>query len=129
MSGAEESPKVMALYFGCLHDNGHAFHTPDGSSATYKTTVPTPWGYGVEDLTPKSTTKQGAAALHRKEGWTALAVHDYTGDSRPNSKSVFCFAADLDIDEVMFSVVAFFPTINQRIGEIALVEYEGQVVQ
>jgi hypothetical protein len=117
-----------AFYFGCLHGVGHGFYLPDGSSATYKKGPPTPWGYDVESLPPKSSGQQGAAAVHHKDGWTALAVHDYTVDSRPGSKSVFCFAADLALDELLFSVGEFFDAIQQRVGEITVVEYEGELV-
>lgn len=112
-----------AVYFGCIGRVGHYFTLPNGTSPKYdKPEDVVPWGYGVEKLTPTADKTQGAAAIHHKDGWTALAVHDYTVDSRGNSKSVFCFNADLSADELLFSVVEFFPKIEARVGEIRIVE-------
>jgi len=42
-----------------------------------------------QKLTPSTSRIQGDAALSRMSGFTFLAWHDYTGDSRPGSNSVF----------------------------------------
>lgn len=109
---------ITSLYFGCFYSTGHGFHLPSGDSATYKSRPPTPWGYGVESLPPDTDRRQGAAALHHMEGWTALAVHDYTVDDRPGSKSVFCFDGDLDFAEALDEAMLHFPKILSRVGKV-----------
>ena len=140
MSAAEHKVTLTAddrgsipLYFGCWSSVGHFFHRTDGSSADYGPMPipkpkagerfrlagpPTPWGHGVERLPPNSN-RQGAALLHHLDGWTALAVDDYTIDNRPNSKSVFCFPAVLNLDEALAAAAEHFPKIVKRIGPIA----------
>lgn len=111
----------QAIYFGCWATEGHFFCDPQGRSVRHADKV-VPWGYGVESLPPKADTRQGKAALHHRDGWTALAAHDYTVDNRGGSKSVFCFPADLDLDEVLFSIGKFFPHIAARVGDFDVIE-------
>lgn len=111
----------VPLYFGCWRDLGHNFHTADGRSAVYRSGPPTPWGYGVEKLPPQASKAQGDAAVHHKDGWTALAIHDYTVDSRGNSKSVFCFPEVLGFDDAWAAAREHFPTIATRVGTPRLI--------
>lgn len=110
-----------AVYFGCWSSVGHFYVKPNGRSvrnARGDATDITPWGYGVEKLTPEDNRAQGAGALHHKSGWTALAVNDYTVDSRGNSKSVFCFRQLLDFDAALSEAEHVFPSIVKRVGTI-----------
>lgn len=117
---------IEMFYFGCWHGIGHYFHTPDGGSAEGKGGPPTPWGYGVEKLAPHTMT-QGTAALHHKDGWTALAVDDFTVDSRGNSKSVFCFHTILPLDKAIEYAEVYFRPIMERIGPITMAHPETGV--
>lgn len=117
------TPVEGGIYFGCWDREGHGFHLPNGRSATYRRSEDVvPWGYNVERLPPKSIERQGAAALHHKDGWTALAVHDYSVDRRPGSKSVFCFPVVLTFEEALYEAGRTFSEIIARVGQITLVE-------
>ncbi len=86
-------------YFGCwrLHTNdGHRLYRPEGSSAwrllmdgglpwtaAQIDTGLCPHGVGLTAQQP-----EGAALLHHKKGWTALAFWDRSADRRRNSNSV-----------------------------------------
>ena len=108
------------LYFGCWDSVGHGYHRPDGSTPWHNrgdATDVTPWGWGVEKLSPHTMT-QGLAALHQLDGWTALAVDDFTVDGRGNSKSVFLFHDTLDFDQALFWAAEKFPRIFKRVGPI-----------
>lgn len=108
------------IYFGCVNDVGHFFHGPDLRSLD-AAELGLPWEQVDGQLTPRSVTTQSAASVHHSGGWTALAVHDYTVDSRGNSNSVFflnCgkpipFAAALE------AARAAFPSIVARIEAAA----------
>lgn len=122
---------VEPVYFGCWGGTGHFFRGVGGKEVQYERArggqeavhrkEPTPWGYGVERLAPH-TMVQGAAALHHKDGWTALAIDDFTVDSRGNSKSVFCFPEILDYDQASAKAVELFPQIAKRLGSWELAE-------
>jgi len=121
---------VNAYYFGCWQQSGHFLRTPDGDGGCHWRHADSllrdgvvPWGYKIDGtLTPKTTTKQGAAALHHLDGWTALACHDYTVDSRGNSNSAFVFDAVLDFDQALTAAREHFPKVVERVGPIVLVE-------
>lgn len=121
---------VEPVYFGCWGGIGHYFRGVGGTDVEYERgrggtaavhrRPPTPWGYGVENLAPHSTV-QGAALLHHKDGWTALAIDDFTVDHRGNSKSVFCFPEILDFDQASAKARELFPRIAKRLGSWELV--------
>jgi hypothetical protein len=73
-----------------------------------------PWGLGVERLPPSKSGPQGVAALHHRDGWTALAVVDRTGDSRDGSHATFCFPATLTLDEAVAQARHWFPSLFER---------------
>lgn len=68
-------------------------------------------------LTPRSTTRHGAAAVHHRDGWTALACHDYSVDSRGASNAVFLFDADLSADRALDEARQHFPQVVKRIED------------
>jgi len=127
-----------AYYFGCWKRAGHFFFLPHMRAAPVfewdQWFAPTPWGSKVDGhLTPGKRDHggrlaalnrgdQGAAALHHKDGWTALAVHDFTVDSRGGSNSVFFFNDTLDFDEAVAAATGHFPEVVARIGPMTLVE-------
>lgn len=123
-----EPALVAPVYFGCWNSTGHGFHLADGTDPGYERgrggadsihrQEPSPWGphCTVEKLAPH-TMVQGTAALHHKDGWTALAIDDFTIDHRGNSKSVFCFPEILDFEQASAKARELFPHITQRLGE------------
>lgn len=121
-------PDHAPLFFGCMrpingYGHGHYLFGPDGRSLYGRGPLRQPWGDRIDGtLTPKTTTAQGAAALYHKDGWTALAIHDYTGDHRPGSNSVFFFPTDLTFHAALAAAEEHFPDLARRIGRIFLVE-------
>lgn len=57
---------------------------------------------------------EGAAALHHKGGWTALAFWDRSGDHRPGSNSVFIFRGELTFDDAVARAKEKFPDVWGR---------------
>lgn len=99
-------PRVY--YFGCVGEAGHYMHTPEpGLSHSWDFMYSNPWGLSLDD---------GFKGLQYKDGWTALAMHDYTVDSRSGSNSVFIAEGNLSEAEMVKLAYEFFPTIAKRIG-------------
>lgn len=113
-----------AWFFGCKNGPGHHLWLPNLRTADYD--VPPACRYGIGPfkridgyLTPTETTKQSAAAIHHADGWTALAMHDYSADSRPGSNANFVFDSDISWDMAIEQARAFFPGIVARIEAVA----------
>lgn len=109
------------FYFGCIGSPGHDYwQFRDGRpvSVTYKSKPPGPWGNGIDskDISP-AVGNQGDAYMHYKDGWTALAIVDRTGDSRPNSRSVFLTEGNLSFAAMLMLVVDECDLLD-RIGEV-----------
>ncbi len=86
-----------------------------------------PWGQVDCKLTPRTTKEQSAAALHYLDGWTALAMHDYSVDDRGNSNSVFLINRILDFNEMIDSIKLYFPGILSRIESVAPIKLIEEV--
>jgi hypothetical protein len=118
------TPANEPVYFGCWERPGHFYwsrrmrslglgHHLDG--------LPAAWAGGKVDsgkLMPQTTRAQGAARVHHLDGWTALALHDYTVDGRGNSKSVFLLPGTLDFAAAADKSAEFFPEVCARLGAI-----------
>ncbi len=117
---------MSAFYFGCARgvwghrEAGHYFYAPGGRSAREAEAV-NPWGHVDGKLAPREyegrsapECPQGVAALHHKDGWTALAFWDRTGDSRGNSNSTFLFDATLTFEEALAAARENFPALFER---------------
>jgi hypothetical protein len=94
-------------YFGCVGEVGHGFY--GGAKGTWLDN-PSPWPRVDGALTPgrrdsrgrlEGKGKQGEASLHHLGGWTALAIHDFSVDSRPGSNSVFLIHDTLDLTQAL----------------------------
>lgn len=120
---------MRALYFGCprgvygYREAGHRFVEPGGRAArTRDAEVAQPWGLTVDgQLAPREYDSrrapempQGVAALHHKDGWTALSFWDRSGDSRGASSSTFLFEATLDFDQALSAARERFPALFER---------------
>lgn len=111
-----------AVFFGCYDEAGHLPYTPDGHLLSYLVFQRIiPWSRVDGALAPADDTGQGAAAVHHKNGWTALAFHDYTVDDRPGSNGVVFLRGELDNTEVFAAAVAAFPSVMARVGDVRLV--------
>lgn len=110
------------FYFGCWGRVGHSLHTPDGKSLSYSHRLPpdqTPWDDVLDGGLPPRPGRHmeapnGHAALHHKDGWTALAFWDNSVDTRGGSHSTFLFEGIYDFDAALALARQQFPTIFAR---------------
>jgi hypothetical protein len=114
---------VKVFYFGCWDAIGHFLWTP------YRHSVPmveTPWGNAVDGgLCPgkrdrrgevaHEDQREGHAALHHRDGWTALAFWDRSVDTRPNSNSAFLAEGTRTLPEMMALAWSSFPAVMARL--------------
>lgn len=126
-SPADES---TAVYFGTWRVAGHYAFLPGMRRPEWeKYQTLTPWGGDGLDRAPKwgegretryrgRYGKQGDATLRHKDGWTAIAVADYSVDNRPNSHATFVFKGDLTFDQAAALAREKFPAVADRVGEI-----------
>lgn len=116
-----------AYYFGCTRginsrEAGHFFYDTNLRSVGLSSTrLGLPWEHVDGVLAPRlyegryaPECPQGEAALHHKDGWTALAFWDRTGDSRGNSSSTFFFEGTLDYQEALARARVLFPAVLDR---------------
>lgn len=81
---------MRLYYFGCRGGSGHCLWTHYGVRLGSYGPDFLPWTAGELDgpLAPPDSQKQAPALIHHRDGWTALAFWDRTGDERDNSNSV-----------------------------------------
>lgn len=116
---------MTAWYFGCRHEAGHFLVNPD-ESWSIDPPPGFPWERQLDGgLTPGERDhaghllhqgRQSRAAIRRKDGWTVLAVHDFTLDSRGGSNAAFIFDEDLPTATLMVRVARDFPADVARIA-------------
>lgn len=109
----------MRSYFhGCTGDgSGHGFHgAHEHWTGNLVPRGEVPWGRELDGgLAPKLAGQtEGVAKLHHKNGWTALAFWDRSGDSRGNSNSVFIFEGTWTYDQVLELAHEHFPESFER---------------
>lgn len=127
---------MRAFYFGCARgvwgrrDVGHFMYEPGGRQSDHWNSVG-PFDGIDSQLAPVSRYGRlgfrgdgqnghgdeypnGVAALHHKDGWTALAFWDNTGDSRGNSNSNFFFDETLDFEAAVAAAREHFPELFER---------------
>lgn len=120
-------------FFGCWGDAGHYLHDRHGRKRYNErgtswpdldgTLVP-----GPRDRYDRPTGEQveGRAALHRKDGWTALAWWDRSVDRREGSNAVLLVRGALSAGEMLVLRREMLPDVWSRFGyEIVVVEEEG----
>jgi len=122
---------MRAYYFGCYDQPGHVFWEPEMRTPerSHRVEDAVPWSMGEIDggLAPRPThptreptrrdpeCAQGVAALHHRWGWSALALWDRTGDSRPGSHSTFLLErGDATFEEMVAMAREHFPEIVER---------------
>ena len=97
---------MRIYYFGCVGEAGHYMHTPE-LRHDWDFMRNNPWARNLDDA---------FKGLRHKDGWTALAMYDYTVDSRPGSNSIFLAEGMFSEEEMSTLALQFFPTIAKRIG-------------
>lgn len=112
-----ELPEVF--YWGCYDSRrgGHGYYASGGRSI-HAVSERCPWGYKIDaGLAPvgiRGELPQGVAAIHHKDGWTAIAFWDRTGDTRGNSNSGFVFNAEIDFETGIALAREKFPEMFRR---------------
>lgn len=107
---------MRTFFFGKWGDGGHHLYHQDGTKASKGEELP--WTESSLDsgaLDPKGSTKQGVAAVHWVRGWTAVALHDFTGDSRPGSHSVFLFEGRIELADINQAIQDHYPDLHARL--------------
>lgn len=125
-------PQIV-VYFGCWGDVGHYLwfpnhRHPERDDPRFERNAAGPFPRLDGRLTPRDDTRQSAAAIHHRDGWTALAMHDYTVDKRGGSNSVFVMDSDVSYEGALVYIAEAFPTVYGRICEgapIRCVQIEG----
>lgn len=122
----------IALYFGCARgvwdrDVGHFWYGQNGRRLGLSSPAGVPWQKVDGALAPREPNyprgekPEGVAALHHKDGWTALAFWDRTGDSRGNSSSTFFFEGEMSFDVALVVAREKFPALFARFDRAGLV--------
>jgi hypothetical protein len=124
----------LVVFFGCWRVVGHHLYLPSGRHPDrHDPRFPTYYAAGPFQsldgrLTPRDTHKQSTAAIHHRDGWTAIGIHDYTVDTRGGANSVFVMDSDLSFDRALSYARESFPSIVERISNaapIVCVQTEG----
>jgi hypothetical protein len=125
-------PAFDRFYFGCGPDDiGHYFWQPgpyrhgdrmlhEGRGQPWSFTVDggmQPLTTGVRRSAAGSADQvEGACALHRKDGWTAIAWWDRSKDRRGNSCSVYAQRGEHDFAAMVAAFRESFPWAAKRMG-------------
>lgn len=109
---------TKAYYFGCIGQPGHYMHA-EGSWRHMWPIDFQPWNLKVDGgLIPggprNAYGKQGVAAIHHKDGWTAISFCDRSVDTRPGCSSTFLFDTELTFDEALREAQERWPDIFAR---------------
>jgi hypothetical protein len=120
--GTKQWKKKMSkiYYFGCVNDrDGHDMynHHLRSNKETHYFLRNGPWGYEIDGgLCPLINKRQveGIADIHQKDGWTAIAFWDRTGDSRSNSNSAFIVEGEFEFGEMLAMAKKTFPQLFER---------------
>lgn len=128
---------MKAYYYGLVPGGGHALCCIfDGHLIRMPRDQVTPWpdidnalqpgcqwtesrGLGYWHSPPVNVQTQSAGRLHHKDGWTAIAFWDRTGDGRYGSNSTFIFEATLTFAEAVDRARETFPEVVARMEAAA----------
>lgn len=116
----------VVWFFGCVRRAGHWYWTPE-LERVYAGNSDRPTPFEVDGKFTPTLTAQGAARLVHVDGWTVLAFHDYTVDSRPGSNGAFLARGSLDCEALLLLASEHFPQLLERVGPIRLVPAENEV--
>lgn len=97
--------------------SGHKLYGLNESWISFKERDAVPWKDLDGGLVPRLQSGrqvEGIAQLHHKDGWTALAFWDRTGDSRGNSNSVFVLEGIWTFDQALARAKELFPASFER---------------
>lgn len=108
-------PLPDVWYFGWSQYGGHALYRRNETSS-----IPldaTPFGRSIDgSLCPQPERVDGRVALEHRDGWTAVAFWDRSGDKRPGSNTVFLTRADCGTMELLAAAKAQWAHVFNRPG-------------
>lgn len=126
------------FYFGCVGRSGHYMHD---AGLRHSWEAPQPWKRIDGVLQPgctftkyigwKSPRKQpeGLAAIHHKDGWTALSFWDRSVDKRGNCNSTFFFKGTHRFGTMCQLAGKHFPSVWSRFSfKVRLADGHGREV-
>jgi hypothetical protein len=108
---------VEVLYFGCYRVPGHCLYSKVTPNMRYEAT---PWGNSLDsglltdDYYGADTEPTGKVVVRHKDGWTAIAFWDRSGDSRPGSNTAFLAKADMTGEELLALARVQWPEVFDR---------------
>ncbi len=108
---------MRVYFFGCRGRPGHYLQRADGYHEHWSKR-PVPWTDNELDtyLAPKGRPqKQGPALVHHRNGWTALAFWDRTGDGRGNSNSAVIAEGTHDFGAMVTIMQEQLPWLAERL--------------
>lgn len=112
------------VFFGTWQQAGHYLWLPNmrhpkRDDPTFGWNAAGPWKRLDGTLTPRDTRAQSMACVHHMDGWTAIAMHDYTVDSRGGSNAVFVMDSEVSFDRALTNARLRFPKVVERIEAAA----------
>lgn len=112
IDGCSEPPDV--LYFGWVSGGGHFLRSKNYPYPKYDST---PWGNQIDSgLAPRPDIVDGKISEHHKDGWTAIAFWDRSGDRRPNSNTAFFVPCTMTTSELLEWARKQWPDVFGRNG-------------
>ena len=109
----EQLKDAKGYYFGCIDEPGHYVWSATSKRKVYNKF--TDWICKMDDLlTTKFENNDGQGLLHQYDGFTILAFHDCSVDTRPGSNSMFIFYGTLSFSEVIHEANINFPEIMNK---------------
>lgn len=114
------------LFFGCWSAPGHFLVNEDGHNVWQPQTIGLPWTKLDGVLTPGRRDErsyggipideqiEGWAALHHKDGWTALAWWDRSVDKRHGSNAVLFAKGTHTVKEMLALGRRWYPRVFNR---------------
>jgi len=122
----------MIYYFGCWNGVGHHLWLSNGRQCD-EVRAMLPWNQIDSDLAPglrdrrdgycaPSEQIEGRAALHHKDGWTALAWWDRSVDARHGSNSALIADETLTVAQMLEAGTKAFPRVMARLTFPIVVE-------
>ena len=133
MTRPPDPPEAPIYFFGCRYGMGHFLHVPGTTRHWIETPRECPWTIGDLERQPSEyqdgvsllprVVRQSSAALTHFSGWSALAMHDFTVDTRGNSKATFIVPERaLTAPEILALATEHFPDVVSRLGTITGVQ-------
>jgi hypothetical protein len=119
------SARNEVLFFGCWDEVGHYLHNENGRTIWQPETIGLPWSSLDTALCPGARHRrfndvsgedqvEGWAALHQKDGWTALVWWDRSVDKRLGSNAAVFAKGTHTLDEMLAIGTRVFPRVLKR---------------